>query len=138
MVKKLVRFFSDKRGITPVLSNLLLMVVAVAAMSIATTATYVITTNLRETMSERFIVEDVWFYNSTISIYLRNTGKNSIQVSAVYINSTRYFFTPTSFNLGIGNGGWLNISTSWSSGNIYYLDIATLRGNHVGGYYKAP
>jgi len=59
MTRKLKRFFWDKRAITPVLSNLLLTVVAVAAMSIATTATYVITTNLKETMSERIIIEDL-------------------------------------------------------------------------------
>jgi hypothetical protein len=114
------------------------MVVAVAAMSIATTATYVITTNLRETMSERFITEDVWFRNSTISIYIRNVGKNSIQISTVYINSTRYFFTPTPFNLGIENHGWLNISCSWDSESVYRVDVITLRGNHAEDYYKAP
>lgn len=63
------RFLCDKRAITPVLSNLLLMVVAVAAMAIATTSTYVVTTNLRENMSERLLVEDVWF-NSTDSIMI--------------------------------------------------------------------
>jgi len=76
MARKLRRFFRAKRAITPVLSNLLLTVVAVAAMSIATTATYVITTNLRENMSERVVIEDLWF-NSTgnINVYLRNVGK---------------------------------------------------------------
>ena len=65
-MKKLIkRFLCDKRAITPVLSSLLLTVVAVAAMAIATSATYVITTNLRENMSERVIVEDVWFNSAT-------------------------------------------------------------------------
>lgn len=45
------RFLSDKRAITPVLSSLLLTVVVVAAMSIAISAGYVITTNMKETMS---------------------------------------------------------------------------------------
>jgi len=58
MAKRLQKFISDKRAITPVLSNLLLTVMAVAVMALATTATYVITTNLRETMSERVIIED--------------------------------------------------------------------------------
>jgi hypothetical protein len=131
-------FFSNRHGITPVLSNLLLMVVAVAVMSIATTATYVITTNLRETMSERFVIEDVWFENSTIGIYIRNVGKNPIQISTVYINSTRYFFSPTPFNLGMENHRWLNISINWVSGSVYRIDVVTLRGNHAEDYYKAP
>ncbi len=56
--------FTDRRAITPVLSSLLLTVVAVAAMAIATTATYVVTTGLRDEMSERVIVEDMWFNTS--------------------------------------------------------------------------
>jgi FlaG/FlaF family flagellin (archaellin) len=133
------RIFSDKRAITPVLSNLLLMVVAVGAMAIATTATYIVTTNLRENMSERAIMEDIWFNNSTnsVDIYLRNIGKVSIHVSAVYINHTSQPF-PSSFNLEIGRHGWLNVSYTWVSGGVYYVDVVTSRGTHVGSYYEAP
>ncbi len=139
---RFLRFFKDKRAITPVLSNLLLMVVAVAAMSIAATTTYVITTNLRETMGERLIIEDVWFNDATttgtrqISIYLRNVGKVPIRVSTVYINHTRCS-SPT-LELELGDHGWLNITYSWTSNILYHLDVVTMRGTHVGGYYKAP
>jgi hypothetical protein len=138
MKTKFKRFFCDKRAITPVLSNLLLMVVAVAAMAIATTSTYVITTNLRENMSERLLVEDVWF-NSTngIMVYLRNIGKVAVDVSRVYVNSTPQPFS-SPFHLEIDEHGWLNVSCSWVSGEIYYVDVVTTRGNHAGGYYKAP
>lgn len=136
---KLNRFFRDKRGITPVLSNLLLTVIAVAVMALATTATYVITTNLRENMSERFFVEDLWFNNSTgnIDVYLSNIGKVAIHVSAVYVNQTSQSFN-SPFNLEIGTRSWLNISKIWSSGDLIYLDIVTARGSHVADYYEAP
>ncbi len=139
MAIKLGRFLHDKRAITPVLSNLLLMVVAVAAMAFATTATYVITGNLRENMSERVIVEDLWFNNSTnsIDVYLRNVGKVAIHVSTVYINHTSQSFN-SPFNLEIGAHGWLSISYSWISDSVYYVDIVTNRGTHIGGYYKSP
>jgi len=139
MTRKLRKLFRDRRAITPVLSNLLLTVVAVAAMSIATTATYVITTNLKETMSERVVIEDLWFNPSTggISVYLRNVGKVAVHVSAVYVNHTSQSFT-SPFSLELGEHGWLNIPYSWSSGNLHYVDIVTTRGTHVGGYYKAP
>jgi len=115
------------------------MVVAVAAMTIATTATYVITTNLRETMGERLIAEDLWFNPSgCISIYILNVGKTSIQVSAVYVNHAKYSFAPTPFTLEISEHGWLNVSCGWTSGNIYHVDIVTKRGYHVADYYKAP
>jgi len=132
-------FLKDKRAVTPVLSNLLLTIVAVAAMSIATTATYVITTNLRENMSERILVEDVWFNNSTgsIDIYVRNIGKVVIHVSNVYVNHTGQIFN-SPFRLEIGAQGWLKASYNWESGSLYYIDIVTTRGTHVASYYKAP
>ena len=134
-----MRFFSDKRAITTVLSNLLLIVVAVGAMAIATTATYVVTTNLRESMSERIIVEDLWFYNSTgtVNIYISNVGKVAVHVSAVYINRSPESF-PSPFSLEIGEHRWLNVSYTWTSNAPYYVDVVTSRGTHVGGYYEAP
>jgi hypothetical protein len=139
MAIKLRRFLHDKRAITPVLSNLLLMVVAVAAMAFATTATYVITANLRENMSERIIIEDLWFNNSTssINVYLRNIGKVAVHVSAVYVNHTSQSFN-SPLDLEMGAHGWLNISYSWVSESLYYVDVVTNRGTHVGGYFKAP
>jgi hypothetical protein len=134
---RLKRLLRDKRAITPVLSSLLLTVVAVAAMAIATSATYVITTNLRDNMSERVMVEDVWFHSAgSIDIYLRNIGKVAIHVSAVYINHTRSF--GSSFHLELNEHGWLSIDYSWGSGELYYIDIVTSRGTHVASYYKAP
>lgn len=128
----------DKRAITPVLSSLLLTVVAVAAMAIATTATYVITTNLRENMSERCIAEDVWFNSSnTINVYLRNNGRVAIHISTVYVNHTSTNFTKP-FNLEISENRWLNISRNWLSATVYYIDIVTTRGTHIADYYKAP
>lgn len=139
MAAKLGKFLRDKRAITPVLSNLLLTVVAVAAMAIATTATHVITTNLREIMGERIIIEDLWFNNSTgnINVYLHNVGKVAVHVSAVYVNHTSQPFTKP-FSLEIGRHGWLNITYSWTSSNLYSIDIVTTRGTHVGDFYKVP
>jgi hypothetical protein len=133
------RLLHDKRGVTPVLSNLLLTVVAVAAMTIATTATYVITDNLRDTMSERAVIEDIWFNNQTgtIDVYVRNIGKTAIQVTALYVNHTSQNFTEP-FTLEIGQHRWLNIYETWTSGNLYHIDIVTTRGTHLEEYSTAP
>ncbi len=139
MGKLIRRFLLDKRGITPVLSHLLLTVIAVAVMSIATSATFVITTNLKENMSERVIVEDVWFNSttSTIDVYAHNVGKTAIQVAAVYVNHVGQPFN-SPFSLGLNAHGWLSAVYSWNSGEVYYIDIVTSRGNHVASYHKAP
>ncbi len=127
----------NERGIAPVVSNLLLLVVAVAAMSVAATATYIITGDLRDTMGERFIIEDVWFkQNDEIAIYFRNVGKVAVEISSVYINNTSPVFTP--FELKIGDHRWLNLTYSWSSESVYHIFIMTNRGTKVADYYKAP
>ena len=139
-MKKLVkRFLRDKRAITPVLSHLLLTVVAVAMMSLATSATFVITTNLRETMGERVIVEDVWFNSAagTVDVYMRNVGKADIQVSSVYVNHVGQSFNGP-FSLEVNKHDWLRIAYSWDSAESYYIDIVTTRGTHIASYYKAP
>ena len=125
----------NRRGITPVLSSLLLMVIAVAAMSIAITATYVITDNLHDTMGERFIVEDVWFTTGQISIYLRNVGKVSIKIFAVYVNRTSQSFT--SLELEEDKHGWLNVTYGWSSNSVYHINVVTSRGTKVVDYYES-
>ena len=139
-MKQLMRgFVRDKRAITPVLSSLLLTVIAVSGMALATSATYVITTNLRETMSERILAEDVWFNPSTntIDVSLLNTGRVNIHVQSVYVNHISMAFN-SPFNLGLKEHGWLTIYASWDSGDVYYIDIVTSRGTHIASTNRAP
>ena len=136
MVGSLRNILRNRRGITPVLSSLLLMVIAVVAMSIAITATYVITDNLHDTMGERLIAEDVWFTTGKISIYLRNVGKVSVKIAAVYVDHTSQSFTP--LELEEDKHGWLNVTYSWSSNSVYHLNIVTIRGTKVVDYYTSP
>ncbi len=130
------KILQNRRGITPVLSSLLLMVIAVAAMSIAITATYVITDNLHDTMGERFIVENVWFTSGKISIYLRNVGKVSIKIAAVYVNRTTQSFTP--LELEEDKHNWLNVTYSWNSDSVLHINIVSNRGTKVVDYYTSP
>jgi len=135
-VGSLRNILQNRRGITPVLSSLLLMVIAVAAMSIAITATYVITDNLHDTMGERFIVEDVWFTTGKISICLRNVGKVSIKIAAVYVNRTSQSFT--SLDLEEDKHNWLNVTYSWNSDSVHHINIVSSRGTKVVDYYTSP
>ena len=132
-VTKLLR---NKRGITPILSSLLLTIITVAAMSLAASAAYVISDNLHQTMGERFIVEDVWFRTGGIDIYLRNVGQVDITVSHVFVNFTLQPTLPLA--LGIGQHGWLDVAYNWTTGHAYNINIVTTRGNKVVDYYVAP
>ena len=126
----------SRRGITPVLSSLLMTVIAVAGMSIAITATYVITDGLHDNMGERLIVEDVWFESGQISCYLRNVGKVSVKVDALYVNRSAQ--SVTALELEQNKHGWLNITYSWSADSAYEIKIVTRRGTNVVDYYMSP
>jgi flagellin-like protein len=136
MVKNVKKGLRNRKGITPVLSSLLLTVIAVAAMSIAITATYVITDNLHDNMGERFIVEDVWFTTGQVSLYIRNVGKVSIRMAAVYVDQTSQSFTP--LELDEGKHSWLNVTYGWSSDSAYEIKVLTQRGTKVVDYYTSP
>lgn len=132
-MRKIIR---NKKAITPVLSSLLLTVIAVAGMSIAITATYVITDGLHDSMGERLIVEDVWFTPNQISLYLRNVGKISIDVVAVYVNRESQTFS--NLNLEQESHSWLNITYNWSPDSVYEIKVVTGRGTNVLDYYASP
>jgi E3 ubiquitin-protein ligase DOA10 len=135
-MSKMRKLLRNKKAITPVLSNVLMMLIAVAGMSIAITATYVISTNFHDTMGERFIVEDVWFRPGGISIYLRNTGKVALRFTSVYVNHISQSFA--SLDVEVSRHAWLNITYAWTAGSVYNINIATSRGTQVADYYKAP
>ena len=130
------KLWRSRRGVTPVLSSLLLTVIAVAGMSMAVTATYVITDGLHDNMGERVIVEDVWFTSGQVSLYVRNVGRIAIKVDAVYVNRTAQSFTP--LELEQNKHGWLNVTYSWNADSAYEIKIVTKRGTQVVDYYMSP
>jgi len=132
-VRKLSR---NRRGVTPVLSSLLLTIIAVAGMSIAITATYVITDELHDSMGERLIIEDVWFTPDQVSLYLRNVGKVSVEVVSVYLNRTDQSFT--ALELEEDSHCWLHVKYSWSVDSVYEIKVVTMRGTNVADYYVTP
>jgi hypothetical protein len=105
-------------------------------MSIAITATYVITDELHDSMGERLIVEDVWFTPGHISLYLRNVGKVSVEIASVYVNREDQSFVP--LELQEDSHGWLNLDYSWSTDSVYEIKIVTRRGTNVADYYTSP
>ena len=132
----MIKLSRNRRGVTPVLSSLLLTVIAVAGMSIAITATYVITDELHDSMGERLVIEDIWFTSDQVSLYLRNVGKVSVEVVSVYVNRTDQSFTP--LELEEDNHGWLHVNYSWSAYSVYEIKVVTGRGTNVADYYVSP
>ncbi len=132
----MIKIIRNRRAITPVLSSLLLTVIAVAGMSIAIAATYVITDGLHDSMGERLIVEDVWFTSNQISLYLRNVGKISVDIVAVYVNRESQSFS--NLELEQESHSRLNITYHWNPDSEYEIKVVTGRGTNVLDYYVSP
>ncbi len=130
------RLLQKKSAITPVLSSLLMTVIAVAGMSITITATYVITDELHDSMGERLVIEDIWFTPDQVSLYIRNVGKVSIEVVSVYVNRTEQSFIP--LELEENSHCWLDIIYSWSADSVYEIKVVSSRGTNVVDYYVSP
>ncbi len=132
----MIKIIRNRRAITPVLSSLLLTVIAVAGMSIAIAATYVITDGLHDSMGERLVVEDVWFTSNQISLYLRNVGKISVEIVAVYVNRESQSFS--NLELEQESHSMLNITYNWNPDSEYEIKVVTGRGTIVLDYYVSP
>jgi len=138
--------FKDERGVSPIVSALLMIVITVAAFSITYAATNSWTSAQRSgqllALQERLVVEDVWFKhnssNSAICVYARNVGKVELEIYSLKVNevvSTET--TPTKLRLSVGFGGWMNTTYNWMTGTTYKIEILTDRGSVIATYATA-
>ncbi|MEA2089470.1 MAG: archaellin/type IV pilin N-terminal domain-containing protein [Thermoproteota archaeon] len=139
----------SKKGISPILATLLLIVIAVAAIII----TYAwVTTYMRSTTGQAgvFLKKDadcLWQTGSpsnTTTVYVRNTGTSDAEIDKVYINSEQITsgnlqFTPSS-KIVAKEGGTITIvvTYNWTSGATYNFQISPKVGEPLGFEEKAP
>jgi flagellin-like protein len=122
----------SKKAISPILATLLLIVIAVAA--IVVTYAWVMT-YMTSTTSQAGVLlsKDAvsWPTNTTIVVYVRNTGTSDATIDAVYVgtsaaNLTKQTATFSPSGVVVANGGVIsiNITYPWTSGTTYYFRIA--------------
>ncbi|MFP3984946.1 MAG: archaellin/type IV pilin N-terminal domain-containing protein [Candidatus Bathyarchaeia archaeon] len=127
------KIFSAKKGISPILATLLLVVIAVAA--IVVTYAWVMTYMSATTGQAGVLLSHdavSWPNSTTIVLYVRNTGTSDAVIGAVYIgtsatnlvNQTSVTYNPS--NIVTSNGGVISITItySWTSGTTYYFKVA--------------
>ena len=141
----------SKRGISPILATLLLIVIAVAA--IVVTYAWVITfTGSTTGQASIFLVKDNVYWNSTtpksIVIYVRNTGTSDAEINSVYIGTsstslelqTSVTYNPSS-KLVQANGANLltiTVTKSWNTDTTYYFKIAPKVGTALEFNLRSP
>ncbi|MFQ6085605.1 MAG: hypothetical protein ACE5OY_05005 [Candidatus Bathyarchaeia archaeon] len=134
-----LRRLSDRRGITPIVSEMLLLLVVVALMGAvlvwATGRFY--SPEYLSAIQERLAVEDVWFSGGSIQLYVRNTGKVDLTIVAIYVND-QLVSGESRYPLGVQQGMSINLGSSWSPGESQEFLIVTERGSSFEFAESAP
>jgi flagellin-like protein len=91
----------NKKGVSPVIATLLLIVIAVAAAVVTYTFVmgFVGTSTASASTIQGQLICDVYkvegkYGNANITIYLRNIGGKAVTVNAVYVAGTLYTYDP--------------------------------------------
>jgi flagellin-like protein len=139
------KMLKAKKGISPILATLLLIVIAVAAVIV--TYAWVMTFTISTTSQAGAVISEAntRFYNITttkhISVTLLNSGTADAKMTKVYIGTEAanlvdvtgtVDFTPAT-NIVKANGGSINATWSytWTSGQRYYFKFITEAGQQV-------
>jgi flagellin-like protein len=127
----------SKRGISPILATLLLIVIAVAA--IVVTYAWVITFTGSTTGQAGVILnkDAVNWQASNVTIYVRNSGISDAVIDSVYIGTSyENLVKQTSVTYDLpskvvaSNGGTITVTVTFSGveHTVYYFKIAPLEG----------
>jgi len=142
LLRKILR---SKRGISPILATLLLIVIAVAAVIV--TYAWVMTFTTTQTQQAGAILSEVntRFYNDTgtlkIEITLINSGSADAKISKVYFGTSSGSLQELTSGLAYdpiskivtANGGTVKvtITQTWVSGTRYYFKFITDAGQTI-------
>jgi hypothetical protein len=135
------RLAHNKRGISTVVSTLLMILVVMVGMGLlfAYLTTYVANYQAGSGSSvlESMMVEDVWFKNSNqVEIWVYNIGKVGFTITNIYVNGTPPVIFTVNEDSGqsvIPVGGHadvlITLSQPWGNGVAYSFKIVTSRGS---------
>lgn len=130
----------SKKGISPILATLLLIVIAVAAVIVTYAWVMTFTASTTSQGSVMLKVDNIRFFGSSddrIEIVIRNTGTADATVDAVYIGETA---SNLQVHTDVQYGGSTHVVTAgstltitvrnypWDEGENYYFNIVTEEG----------
>ena len=129
----------SKKGISPILATLLLIVIAVSAVIVTYAWVMTFTGNTTSQAGAILTVENTRFYGDgdNIEIILRNSGTADATVDTVYVGTSSsdlvkqatgsLVFDPASRIITAGSTVNIGISGTdiWTDGETYYFNIGT-------------
>lgn len=133
----------SKKGISPILATLLLIVIAVAAVIVTYAWVMTFTTSTTNQAGAVLKVDNVRFYNISstdyVEVILRNSGTGDAQVDTVYAGTTAsnlatqtgITYSPTSQIVTAGSTLNVTITYDWTDGTTYHFKITTNEGFEI-------
>jgi len=124
------KILKSKKGISPILATLLLIVIAVAAV-IVTYAWVMTFTTTQTTTAGKMIKFDSAVIDSAtgdVSVYVRNWGTEQVTIDSVYINGNDYTTKTTDLPQTLATDGVAKITISdtgldFSAGSFYKVKV---------------
>ncbi len=155
-------------GVSTVVANMLMILITLSLAAILVAwagtsfgafsgGTQVFFQQRGQALQERFVIEYVNFSRTTngITLFVRNVGVEEINIASIYINgtsragdemnpqspcATSTVFGATVVRMGVGDVCQFNLTwgSTWTSGSIFNIVIATTRGNQATITSRAP
>jgi len=133
------RMIKSKKGISPILATLLLIVIAVAAVIVTYAWVITFTENTTNNAGALLKQENVRFYTDEgtgyVEIVVRNTGTGDAQVDTVYFGTSSsnlmtqtVTYSPTTAIVAAGDTLTITMEYDWEDGTNYYFKITTEEG----------
>jgi len=136
----LAKILKSKKGISPILATLLLIVIAVAAIIVTYAWVMTFTSSQTGKVGQFLTVSNInWSNSSKIVVDITNSGTEDAKILTVYLGTsptsrtpqTAVTYNPTTQTVS-KDGGLITITitTSWTSGNTYYFRFSTEAGTN--------
>jgi flagellin-like protein len=139
-VKIMRSIIKSKKGISPILATLLLIVIAVAAVIVTYAWVMTFTSSTTNQAGAILTVENVRFYTDSstdyVEVTLRNSGTADAKIVEVYagtsstalIPQSSVIYDPTTKMVSEGSSLSVTIQYDWTEGTRYHFKMATEAG----------
>jgi flagellin-like protein len=134
---------NSKKGISPILATLLLIVIAVAAVIVTYAWVMTFTGSTTGQAGAVLTVENVRFYTQgstdRVEIVIRNSGTNDATIAEVYRGTSAsdlqqqssVTYDPSSRLVAEGESIKITFNYNWASGTKYYFKVVTEEGLNI-------
>ncbi|MGB9959596.1 MAG: archaellin/type IV pilin N-terminal domain-containing protein [Candidatus Bathyarchaeales archaeon] len=135
-----MKILKSKKALSPVVASIILIAVTVAV-SIAVAA-WMGALTIGFMGSSSMTITNVQFGTTGgkyINCTLKNSGTNTVTIASVKVNgqlmpAANVTFSSTGGTFAAGATGWVKITTGWTAGNPYKIDLYDGSGQVVGSY----